>query len=64
MYNNSYIKTIGANNETQYEIRGVLKDIHDEDSDTIYFKDGYVTVTPLHYDLTNFKILNDIDKWF
>ena len=64
MYNNSYIKTIGENNETQYEIRGVVKDIHDEDSDTIYFKEGYVTITPLHYDLTNFEILNDIGEWF
>jgi len=63
-YNNSYIKTIGENNETLYQIKGQLKDLHDEDSDTIYFKEGYVTVTPLHYDLTNFKILNDVCEWF
>ena len=64
LYNNCYIKTIGENNETQYEIKGQVKDIHEEDSDTIYFKEGYVTVTPLHYDLTNFKILNDVSEWF
>jgi 5'-nucleotidase len=64
LYNNYYIETIGENNETQYEIRGEVKDIHEEDSDTIYFKEGYVTVTPLHYDLTNFKILKDISEWF
>ena len=64
LYNNAYIKSMGENNETQYQIKGELKDIHEEDSDTLYFKEGYVTVTPLHYDLTNFKIINDISKWF
>ena len=64
LYNNCYIETIGENNETHYEIKGEVKDIHEENSDTIYFKEGYVTVTPLHYDLTNFKILNDVGKWF
>jgi 5'-nucleotidase len=64
LYNNCYIETIGENNETHYEIKGEVKDIHEEDSDTIYFKQGYVTVTPLHYDLTNFKILKDVGEWF
>ena len=64
LYNNVYIKSIGENNETQYEIKGELKDVHEEDSDTLFFKEGYVTVTPLHYDLTNFKILNGVDEWF
>lgn len=63
-YENIYIETIGEDNEIQYEIKGEVKDIHEENSDTIYFKEGYVTVTPLHYDLTNFKILNDVSKWF
>jgi len=64
LYNNTYIKTIGENNEIQYQINGELRDIHDEESDTLYFKEGYVTVTPLHYDLTNFKILNEVSEWF
>ncbi len=64
LYNNCYIESIGENNETQYEIKGEVKDIHEEDSDTIYFKEGYVTVTPLHYDLTNFKIFKDVSEWF
>ncbi|MBU3199534.1 5'/3'-nucleotidase SurE [Clostridium estertheticum] len=64
LYNNKYVESIGENNETQYQIKGTAKDIHEEDSDTIYFKEGYVTVTPLHYDLTNFEILNDVGKWF
>lgn len=64
LYNNCYIETVGEDGETQYEIKGELKDIHEEDSDTLFFKEGYVTVTPLHYDLTNFKILKDVSEWF
>jgi 5'-nucleotidase len=64
LYDNIYIESIGENNETQYEIKGEVKDIHEENSDTIYFKQGYVTVTPLHYDLTNFQMLSDVNKWF
>jgi len=64
LYNNCYIKTTLENNDTKYQINGELKDIHDEYSDTLYFKEGYVTVTPLHYDLTNFKILKDVSEWF
>jgi len=64
LYNNKYVESIGENNETQYQIKGTAKDIHEEDSDTIYFKEGYVTITPLHYDLTNFEILNDVSEWF
>ncbi|MBU3111931.1 5'/3'-nucleotidase SurE [Clostridium lacusfryxellense] len=64
LYSNTYIESNGENNETQYKIKGVVEDIHEEDSDTIYLKDGYVTVTPLHYDLTNFKILKDVCEWF
>ncbi|MCB2290106.1 5'/3'-nucleotidase SurE [Clostridium sp. CS001] len=64
LYNNCYIETIGENNEKSYEIKGKVKDFQEDDSDTIYFKEGYVTVTPLHYDLTNFKILNKVSQWF
>lgn len=64
LYNNCYIETIWENNEKSYEIKGKVKDFQEENSDTIYFKEGYVTVTPLHYDLTNFKILNKVSQWF
>lgn len=30
--------------------------------DVYYISKGYITITPLHYDLTNFKLLNDVDK--
>ncbi len=34
------------------------KDIEfEEDTDRFYLSQGYVTITPLHYDLTNFNLL-------
>ncbi|MFW5946977.1 MAG: 5'/3'-nucleotidase SurE [Gemmatimonadota bacterium] len=34
-----------------------------EDSDFRAIEDGYISVTPLHLDLTNFDLLNDIRSW-
>lgn len=35
----------------------------DEDSDFRAIRDGYVSITPLHLDLTNFDLLNEIRDW-
>jgi 5'-nucleotidase len=34
-----------------------------EDSDFQAVEDGYVSVTPLHLDLTNYKLLKEIRAW-
>jgi 5'-nucleotidase len=34
-----------------------------EDSDFQAVEDGYVSVTPLHLDLTNYKLLEEIRAW-
>ncbi len=36
----------------------------EEDSDFKAIEDGYVSVTPLHLDLTNFDILRDAEQWW
>lgn len=33
------------------------------DTDRYYLSQGYVTVTPLHYDLTNFRLLEEVEGW-
>jgi 5'-nucleotidase len=38
---------------------GNPKAIGDADSDVMVIKDGYVTITPLHKDLTDYRILGD-----
>lgn len=47
-----------------YDIKGSTFEPEAEDMDTYYIKQGYATVTPLHYDLTNFRILQEVSKWF
>lgn len=34
-----------------------------EDTDRYYLSQGYATVTPLHYDLTNFETLEQVKTW-
>lgn len=50
--------------ERIYDIKGNMFEPAAEDMDTFYIKKGFATLTPLHYDLTNFKIINDVSKWF
>ena len=47
-----------------YDIKGSTFEPEAEDMDTFYIKQGHATVTPLHYDLTNFKILQEVNAWF
>ena len=47
-----------------YHLEGDLINEHKENTDTDLINKGYITVTPLHYDLTNFKIINEVSKWF
>jgi 5'-nucleotidase len=62
-YSNCFIESKDAQGHISYEIIGTVNDAYDKDTDVDYFNKGYITITPLHYDLTNFKILNEIDKW-
>lgn len=64
MYDNDFIEKAGENNDKIYELKGILNELHYEDTDVYYINKGYVTLTPLHYDLTNFKILNEVSKIF
>lgn len=63
-YDNYYLESTTDNNEVSVLLRGTLNDNIGEGTDKFYFNKGFVTITPLHYDLTNFKILNEVDNWF
>lgn len=64
IYSNYYIETINENMEKGYQLKGEPSDEHDEDTDVQYIKEGYVTVTPLHYDLTNYGVIDEVNGWF
>lgn len=63
-YNNTFIENVDENGDRSYEIIGEANKNLEEDTDVYYLERGYITLTPLHYDLTNFKILNNIEDWF
>lgn len=63
-YDNYYLESTTENNEISVLLRGTLNGDIGEGTDKFYFNKGFVTITPLHYDLTNFKILHEVDKWF
>src|SRR5690606_32753213 len=40
------------------------KDVEfEEGTDRFYLSQGYITITPLHYDLTNFNLLKEVENW-
>ncbi|MTK10683.1 MAG: 5'/3'-nucleotidase SurE [Clostridiaceae bacterium] len=64
LYDNYFIEEISEDNHKTYSLGGKINDYDYEDTDIYYLKRGYVTLTPLHYDLTNFKILSDVRNIF
>lgn len=63
-YENYYIERLEASGYKSYEVKGELKENFEKDTDVYYFGEGYITLTPLHYDLTNFKLLKSVEEWF
>ncbi|WP_138207574.1 5'/3'-nucleotidase SurE [Haloimpatiens lingqiaonensis] len=43
-----------------YKKNGTRNEIQEKDSDLYFLSHGYVTVTPLHFDFTNFEILEGV----
>ncbi len=48
----------------QTEGRDEKKSSIGNDTDRYYVKEGYVTITPITYDLTNFGLLGEVESWF
>jgi 5'-nucleotidase len=42
---------------------GGVEWVGDQTSDFRAIEEGYVSVTPLHLDLTNYKLLSEVEKW-
>ncbi|MDR7854998.1 5'/3'-nucleotidase SurE [Tissierella sp.] len=49
--------------EKTLKLKGRKETEVEEDTDRYYLSQGYVTVTPLHYDLTNFGLLGEVKTW-
>lgn len=63
-YKNVFIELENTDEHISYTVKGTPEDKDEIGTDVFHIKQGYVTLTPLHYDLTNFKILKGISSWF
>lgn len=64
-YTNYFVETSGKGNCSHriFDVMGNFNKYEHEDTDNYFIKDGYVTLTPLHYDLTNHGILKEVESW-
>lgn len=53
------------NGETEYWYSGtpVVYENLPNDIDVIAVQDGYASITPLHYDLTSYKLIEEVKSW-
>ncbi|WP_017212737.1 5'/3'-nucleotidase SurE [Clostridium beijerinckii] len=63
-YKTEYILLESNEEGDLYTTKGTRNAIKEEESDLYYLSQGYVTLTPLHFDFTNFAILSDVTKIF
>ena len=63
-YSDSLTKALDPNGREYYWIGGgEVSWTGAEDSDFTAVREGYISVTPLHLDLTNYKLLEEIRGW-
>ncbi|WP_315067066.1 5'/3'-nucleotidase SurE [uncultured Clostridium sp.] len=63
-YKNEYVLLENNDEDKAYNIKGTRNDIEKEETDLYYLSQGYVTLTPLHFDFTNFKLLDEVKDIF
>lgn len=64
IYDSYFVESIDEEGNKTFKLEGKINDKIDEGTDIYYIKNNYVTLTPLHYDLTNFKILKETTNIF
>lgn len=49
---------------TYYWMSGSVSETeNDSDSDIVAVRNGKISVTPVHFDLTNYRIMNLLETW-
>jgi 5'-nucleotidase len=64
VYTDSLTRALDPNGREYFWIGGgAAKWVGDEGSDFWAVDKGFISVTPLHLDLTNYKLLADVERW-
>ena len=58
-----YIMKISKEGVRSFQVDGRTEIEYTKGTDRYFINEGYVTVTPLHYDLTNFELLDRVEEW-
>lgn len=62
-YKSCYTERL-KNGEKSFIVTGEPDDEDDENTDVSNYKCGFVTITPLNFNLTNYDSLDAVNKWF
>lgn len=62
-YENSFDKRRDPRGRTYYWMSGNVLDEEASDTDVAAVKNNKISITPIHFDLTNYRIMNLITEW-
>ena len=63
-YKNCFDRRQDPRGKTYFWLTGeVVEDLEDETSDVWAIKNNYISITPIHFDLTNYEVIDSIKKW-
>ncbi|MFA5522988.1 MAG: 5'/3'-nucleotidase SurE [Tissierellales bacterium] len=63
VYDYYLVEDINGEDELTLAIEGRHKEEKEVETDRAYIREGYITVTPLHYDLTNYGLMKQVEDW-
>ena len=58
-----YDPTVRDSMTTDYESVRIIVDSEDSTTDTYAYQQGYISVTPLKFDWTDFEMLDEVESW-
>ena len=63
-YDNAFIERKDPWGNVYYWMSGTVREMEQNpDSDITAINENYISITPMHFDLTNFKHLEELKKW-
>lgn len=63
-YKNNYEQRYDPRGRPYYWLTGeLIEEANDETSDIIAIEQGYVSITPIHYDLTKYDMIKELKRW-
>jgi 5'-nucleotidase len=63
LYEDRYKEISRNGDEVTYITNGIINECYDEGTDVHFLRDGYVTLTPLQYDLTDYNKLKELKNF-